>query len=546
MVDGNKTCSYRNCEREVYASFNTCIFHTPAFRVGNGKLYPLRDENEFKHKFREYVRGKYREYREADENEKPNIELNCEGFNFYDLYTGYLTEDKPFDEIMFKDFHIPFRVNFKHAKFARQLYLAGIVFSEEVNFVGSKFGTINESTRIGTRSMTSQRSYSVYAQFDRMEFLGGVRFNGAKFFCYADFKLSEFETLAHFNQVEFHENVDFLLAFFECPVIFSDSYYGADANFQLARFRGVANFGDVRFRGFTDFRQTEYRDKGIFDNIEVSNSLNLGTIAARFERDNNKNLLKDDEGKAVVIDPKAELELRGATFNTGAKVSFVGTLLKKWSFRGTIAVKNPDIFDFDGAIWKEQGDKRIILNEERELGRTVTSVDSVAEVYRRLQINYESRLAYETASDFHMGHMRMLLKNPNVAKSKKFFLSLYKLVSNFGESVLRPVISFLILWGIFFLVWYVFPVFDHIALPEDVLNGEFVWPWEWLYKVRIPNIGCWISYVWDKCWLAFRTFLTLPDTKGSPFELSVGAVQRLVGVYVIALFILALRRAFRR
>lgn len=534
-------CEYKNCDRAPYTGLNTCIFHTPIeIRKDN------RIEHAFNNEFRDYVLETYGDYRESKAESKNDIVLNCEGFIFYNLFDSFLSEEYSMYMLKIGHVTIPFKVNFKKVIIERPLQFFDSTFIGEVHWDGAEIGVINKDGDFNVESKTGRKSYDISVLFENTRFKSGVSFNGAKFYCYSSFRSTEFSSFAHFTQVEFHEKCDFLFAYFDRFTSFSDSFFGGDAVFQLARFKKKVNFTDAKFMGFTDFQQTEYWEKGVFNGIKVENELRLGSIAKEFERKENRDFIRDEDNRPIVKDAAAIIELQRADFRKDAKATFTGTLLKKWSFVKTIALKDPNIFDFEDSIWKLPEEKEIIIRDESLIGKESIDVENVAEVYRRLQLNYEKRLAYGLASDFHAGHMRMLLINPNIPNSKKSFLRLYKLVSGFGESVIRPLIWFFILWGCFSIVWSFFPSLDSLVTPTGLFSGDFVWPWDWLKSSQLHEDFRWVAYLWDKTWFTFKTFFTFPSTNVGPFEQSVGVIQRVMGIYVIALFILALRRAFRR
>ena len=152
-----------------------------------------------------------------------------------------------------------------------------------------------------------------------------------------------------------------------------------------------------------------------------------------------------------------------------------------------------------------------------------------AEVYRRLRRNFENRLSYAEAGDFHIGEMEMRRLGFKEKGWKRIFnwtyifLQAYRWAGGYGERIRNPVISFLTIGIVFAGLWSLigFPV------PE----GEGV-------KIT-HNFGLAILF-------SLKTFLTLPGKAFCLVQEVVGAFQRAFGVGIITLFILALRRAFRR
>ena len=68
-------------------------------------------------------------------------------------------------------------------------------------------------------------------------------------------------------------------------------------------------------------------------------------------------------------------------------------------------------------------------------------------IYRDLKNNYQNDKDWERAGDFHYGEKEMRRKNPNTDLIHRFFLTLYWILSGYGERYLRP-----LFWTIFILL----------------------------------------------------------------------------------------------
>lgn len=357
-----------------------------------------------------------------------------------------------------------------------------------------------------------------------------------------DWKNVEFREPVVFNGVVFKGQTDFEKAHFHEYVVFQQCRFsdldGPSCWFLNTVFdRGVI-FRMCKFEGETDFMETRFLGRTSFTNIEARKSLNLylcifaeealfHRICAEFEDYGYLN------GFVPVIDPCAIVDFQKVYCKKPKALFFDSINLSRWAFAQTRAIG--DAY-FLNVTWKPSPKARKQTRDEELLEDGEITYEDCAEVYRLIRFNYEARLAYEQASDFHLGQMETMLKSLGNNIPKKWFLWLYKYVSNFGESVGRPLLWFGGLWLFFAGVWF----FKGFRYDGGSVNFDLTWPWLMSPDLEIAkDIGQSLLY-------SFKTFLTLPDLKGGIVSQTIGAVQRLAGASVITLFILALRRAFRR
>jgi len=393
-----------------------------------------------------------------------------------------------------------------------------------------------------------------------------INFAGAKFLGQADFELKTFKKKVNFSWAEFDFGGEFDGAVFEETPVFIHTVFGSrkytsklwasfagthfekGALFWGCEFNAEAYFVDLVTSGDLIFKSVEFRDSATFKRAIFGSNVHFIRVV--------KNMEKTYPGPVFeiirVIEPAAEVDFTEVTVEKGKRLLFKGfdvppvtrIDLGEWAFADTEAIENANFIDVD---WFGNGDpKRKHTLDEKRAKKGDPPFETAAEVYRRLRLNYERRLAYEGASDFHIGQMEMLLLNPATSKPKKFFLWWYKWISNFGESVNRPLWWLVGVWAAFFVIWLILPAHHELAGVSAILKSNFDWPWEWLSRTRFPDLTELFWYVWRKFWFTASNFITFPRTDGTYFERFLGGFQRFLGVTVVTFFILALRRAFRR
>jgi uncharacterized protein YjbI with pentapeptide repeats len=501
---------------------NLCIFHAP-----NEEKKPT----DFWEAFVRLYEKTVAEFDNADPKGKRNIKLNCARFVFPRFVIEAYFPRKVHVEASFLGANFEYGADFSQ-----------VVFYEDAFFSGAFFGgELNEREKAEER-VNRNRALEVEAFFYGAEFRKSGMFNRTHFYCPAIFTAvkqgGRVKNGLYFLDSEFHD--EFRIS--ECDIKGDADFYGTtfekNAEIVEATFHEDAIFAGTTFKGDAKFHGAEFYKKGIFDSTTFEKKIFLVGVASRFEKDDDGRRLYE-RGRGKIVDPEAEVYLRNCDFLPGSKLVVDRTVLKKFSFANTRGLEDFRIADFKGGVWKKPEEKRKVVYDEvlaRRGGEDDPTYEDAADVYRRLRLNYETRLAYEAASDFHIGQMEMLLENPATSKLKKSFLWWYKWVSNFGESVGRPLIWFAGLWLLFAVVWF----FSGFPYNGGSVNFDLTWPW--LISANLEMA----KDIEHSLLYSFKTFLTLPDLKGGVVSQTIGAVQRLAGVSVITLFILALRRAFRR
>jgi len=181
----------------------------------------------------------------------------------------------------------------------------------------------------------------------------------------------------------------------------------------------------------------------------------------------------------------------------------------------------------------------------------------VAQIYQQLKKNYDSRLDYWTANEFHFGEMEM--KRLAVPASGRLlwlrqwwhrnlsFVAWYRFASDYGNNYRKPLL--LLLFFVLFLFPAAFP-FPSVGLRRHVdkrVETYFsVWDYQKSYRENF----------WKEKNLALNSLVASVDIaefqKSPEFEpaLPRGHVlaiyETLLTSSLFALFLLAIRRQFRR
>jgi len=293
------------------------------------------------------------------------------------FYGARFTQDANFSGATFtKGAHFP------NATFSQAANFTGVRFTQDVDFSGARFG---------------QDAYFNWATFTQV-----ADFNWAVFTQVADFTRATFTQVADFSRATFTRDADFSGARFCRDAYFNWAVFTHNVYFNLTRgvragiryqnglaerfpliatiFEQKADFRDVTFSERAEFRQTQFREDGA---AEPGSVFSL----ARFAK------------------PKL--------------VVFYDTYL------GQALFHNCDVseFRFTNVRWRQRDNgKRMVFDEEEQLkldrAETVALLPEtgnpdkrnyslIAELYQQLKKNYDDKRDYWTAGDFHYGEMEM-------------------------------------------------------------------------------------------------------------------------------------------
>jgi uncharacterized protein YjbI with pentapeptide repeats len=415
----------------------------------------------------------------------------------------------------------PGKAAFYKATFSGEADFAGATFSGEAYFGEAAFSerAIFGSARFSGRAVFTGATFSGGAAFSRARFSGDVDFThavfseraafaGARFSWRADFAGATFSGEAYFVGVGFRGEADFNVVTFGEGADFGSAEFSGEADFAGATFSKGADFGEATFSGGADFGRATFLGRTLF--AGRPGSAQAGHIFAGMEVD----------FRQVVINPPDVISFLGADLTT---CLFLDTDLRKAQL---VDVK-----------WPQKGGRVLVYDEmastesEDEAGNA-RPWSRIERLYRELKQNYEDRRDYERAGDFHYGEKEMRRKNPGTALGLRFFLTLYRLFSGYGERYLRP-----LLWaGLLFVGSTIGYMRWGLRLKDG--SSSLVWSYPWV------NSWDWLQ----AAYYSFRvmTFFKPDDWVPVRYAQVVNTFQTLLSPLFLGFFALALRQRLKR
>jgi uncharacterized protein YjbI with pentapeptide repeats len=428
--------------------------------------------------------------------------------NFYSAVFEHRTD---FEGARFED-----EASFTRCKFGAKAYFHSAVFKGDTNFSTDFTHEVSfVMARFAKEAGFYNASFGEIATFTNVKFEGDAVFANTVFHKEAYFGNVDFSQGAFYSEASFARNVDFSRAQFALNVDFVSTVFSKEVHFEEAVFQNGVEFRETQFREdkelspgpiftLTQFVNPEasffyktYLGQALFCNCDVSR-MSFSSVRWR-TRPNNKRFLFEECVKEL------------ATLNQGTA---------------------PD---------------------ERDYGL-------IAETYQQLKKNYDGRQDYWTAGDFHYGEMEMKrLHSPRKNKAVRWLhrhlglVAWYRYASEYGESYGRPLLALLVVLVVFTLL---FPIPGMVFNKPDGSNPPPPFP--------LLNYGDFSTYIRSykgPAWIATLAFfghslMTALSVAGFQKELiyqpaypwgrALALFELLLTSTLIALFLLALRRQFRR
>ncbi len=388
-------------------------------------------------------------------------------------------------------------------------------FNEILNAAGS--GTAHfDKFLFPTVNLTGQ-TIEAECVFHYATFSEGAYFNKAIFKQKADFTNAYFAQRAFFSGTSFMQDTYFDSASFTCEVHFVGSEFSETVEWKNSVFSENAEFRHTKFlcqseqKPSTVFALANFAQQGkiVFDDVDLSRALFHNCNVSEIWFTSSVNWGQRHGRKAIIFEETIPLEQ-------------------------------------DHAADLRRKDKR--QNAERDYR-------AVAQIYQQLTKNYDARLAYRTANDFHFGDMEMRRlaapdKGPLLPLRQWWhrhlsFIALYRLASNYGNSYTKPV------WWLLGTILVCAAIFPIIGLqhsdPKYIETYGSVWDW------ARTSAG---HGLFHEAGLVGKSLLTSLDAATFqrnpeyspvyPWGRALAILETLLTSTLFGLFLLAIRRQFRR
>lgn len=411
--------------------------------------------------------------------------------------------------------------------FPGQIKLHELVFKSEINFEGAFFAdhvsfgenAVGKSTIFEKYVNFRNAKFGNWVSFENVRFKGDANFQSVEFEKWAIFDRACFEDWAIFNRAEFKNYPSFRSTHFKYKVTFEGAtVLGDNATFIFAQFGDDVFFSkDVRFSGSANFRRAIFLGGVRFDKMQSEGILDFRNVT--FEKPNQVNL--------------HELNLE--------QVLLAGT--------------NVQDIKFQECSWSKIVGRPQIGDEiEFDASDPATgSLDEIELLYLQLQTNFEAKKRYNIAGDFYVSAMeirRQQISNTGNASwrwlRRNLFslIALYRLASFYGESYIR---SFLWMFALMFILAFLYlPLgFDY---PVTDPPGEKYDSIQYVFSSKMNVLEFLDDYAkaWDLSFHSFTFQRVEPYFRLTRLSRIVYIIESSVSATLLALFLLAVRRRFRR
>jgi uncharacterized protein YjbI with pentapeptide repeats len=443
--------------------------------------------------------------------------------------------------------------NFLNEEYRVRCLFDGATFLEDAVFRRSRFSS--DVSFDGARFLKG-------TDFSGAEFLGEASFIQAKFASKADFDGARFKQDAHFLSSKFTGDFLFSRGTVEQKASFGGAAFDQGAHFDGADFEGNVDFLYVTFTGSANFRETKFAQEAKF-----LGSRFLGPTSFR-----ETHFRQDDD-----LHPGPIFSL--AQFERPQSVVFYKTYLGQALFCSCDVSR----LTFSSVVWRRRkgSGKRMLFEEEvdlkdaPELKLGTYSSDEldyglIAETYQQLKKNYDDRKDYWTAGDFHYGEMEMKrlhsLRRNSLARwwHRKFsMVAWYKRFSEYGESYVRPAVwlGVALLVFAFLFPWAgLHPGGNAAQSALSVAAGQ-VSPPASATELSYRNFSRFVDAYPGRKWVAHLAFFghslltavsvatfqkELRYEPSYPWGTALALLELLLTSTLVALFLLAVRRQFKR
>ena len=400
------------------------------------------------------------------------------------------------------------------------------------------------------------REFRADCHFGSCVFAGESLFSRATFKQGADFRNADFANDADFNGAAFAQGASFTMASFQRNALFGGTIFSDEGDFIAASFSGIAQFSGARFQESAIFSSAVFSQAAFFADAEFRGVANMNRCEfleqAEFRR---TRFVPQYEGQPSIYFSLASFAKPGEIIFDAVDLSRalfrncdVGQALFTSSVRWGNRLRQGGLAIFEEMIGLEQDYAAGLKKDGRR------DYASVAQIYQQLKKNYDARLDYWTANEFHFGEMEMKrLAGPTSGKllglrqwlhRSLSLVAFYRWFSDYGNSYLKPMLWLL---AILLLTAAVLPI---PGLKRENPRRTETYTSVWRTADR------WTPNLWAEARVLGKSTITAVDTatfqKGAeyspayPWGRVIAILETLLTSTLFGLFLLAIRRQFKR
>ena len=376
----------------------------------------------------------------------------------------------------------------------------------------------------------SSTTFALDVFFFGVTFVQKASFGNAKFMQHVDFSDATFKEDASFSSTTFMKAVDFNSSSFKQKAFFNESAFRQGANFNDATFHDSVKFRDVRFSGNSTFEATIIEDSAWFENCIFDESVSFLDLSVPALTFHSATINGHFRIGANLVAKMKHLELFQCTFKKDAVVLIDNLIVDTLSIKhlvclspaikigslqvikelnindsmlsgaemNNVSLENAPIMNifnsslsktiFNNVKWgnveRMMPDPKTISENMRSSGVNMRHSSGVyRDTFRQLKAANEEQKNYLQANEFYM--MEMKAYGEEIAgkpdkRQERFEFWMGDKLSNFSNDWVRPIIWFLGLTGICYLLSFLI----YIAGPMNE------WQTLWIdHHTYIPSTG---------------------------------------------------------
>ncbi|MFZ0911703.1 MAG: pentapeptide repeat-containing protein [Candidatus Korobacteraceae bacterium] len=462
---------------------------------------------------------------------------------------------------------------YAHREFKARCWFDHAQFTQKANF---------EEAAFTQDAIFSHATFGQNAIFDRATFVQSAYFYGVTFTEKAHFCRARFMQDANFEEATFTQEACFLLAEFTQKANFKKATFAEVVHFIQAQFSASAAFRETIFRGDKKRLEARLKELGLKLEPETDDTLPGPVFSlAQFFHPEAIVFYKTYLGQALFHN----CDISRVTFSSvewrrrkpgGKRMVFEEVVGLGYPLTRDLEVQQDNEDDKKNAVDSDAAEHLKAGkndHDERDYGL-------IAELYQQLKKNYDDRKDYWTAGDFHYGEMEMKRRHSSSRRGwvrwlhENFGLAAwYRRFSAYGESYLRPFLWWLIVFFLFALLLYPLaglapppspspsaapPAAAASAPPATTPQSSAPVPAiELSYRQFGKFVQAHPGWAWFKSGPFFGHCLMTALSVGSlqreheyepsyPWGQLLALVQLVFTSTLLALFLLALRRQFKR